>query len=110
MKHLVGKAKDSLAVQFMGEEVVVEALPLAAIKLFQVYVKKVNEDKKLSDEDRILSIQRYLIRHSVVGAADMTDEDLDSFPPRRLGELSRAIMEHNGVNVDPVAESAEGNV
>lgn len=110
MKHLVNKARDIITVDFMGDTVQVAAMSLSEIQSFRGLLKKLNEDKKLSDEDRVLAMNRTLIRKSVVDAEGLSDSELDSFPPKALRGLAQAIMEHNDLVATPDEPvDAEGN-
>jgi hypothetical protein len=108
MRNLIGKAKDLISIDFLDSQVQIAALSVSEIRKFQAKVKALNADKKVSDEDRALMIQRDLIRAAVVGASDMTDEELDTFPIKKLGELTREILSHNGLDPDK-AGAAAGN-
>jgi len=101
MKHLLGKAK-STKVPFLGSEVEVNKLTVAQVKQFQA---ELNAVKDVVDEDSGLKIQRTIVRMGVVGAADLTDEELDSFPLVELTALTQKILELAGV----AGASTEGN-
>jgi len=100
MKNLVGKVKAE-KVPFMGDHVEVTKLTVAQVRDFQ---KELNASKATEDEDTGLKIQRTIIRMAVVGAADLTDDELDSFPLVELSKLSQKILELAGVT-----GAAEGN-
>jgi hypothetical protein len=97
MRNLVGKVRDIVEVPFMGETVQVQSLTVKEIRDFQKFVKEAQKDES---EDGALGIQRQLIRLAVVGASDMTDDELDGFSIKSLASLSRSILEHNGLNPD----------
>jgi hypothetical protein len=101
MRNLIGKVRDTASVDFMGDKVEVVSLTVNEIRSFQKYAK---EAQKADSEDGALAIQRELIRLAVVGASDMTDEELDGFPIKALASLAKAILEHNGLDPDKAGE------
>jgi hypothetical protein len=101
MKHLVGKAQKAVKVTFMETETVeVKKLTVAQVKEFQ---KKLEEIKGQDSTESGLDIQRSVIRMGVVGAEDLTDEDLDSFPLDEVVNLAQKVLELAGVR------NTEGN-
>lgn len=89
MKHLIGK-EITKKVAFMGDEVEVRTLTVGQAREIEALTKKVN---KLPEEDRDhLSLLRAVVRIAVVGASELTDEELDSFPIVELSALSQTIM------------------
>jgi len=101
MKHLVGKAQKAVKVPFMdGETVEVKKLTVSQVRSFQSQLEGLKE--KDSAESG-LGIQRTIIKMAVVGAEDLTDEELDSFPLEAIVNLSQKILELAGVR------AAEGN-
>lgn len=99
MKHLIGKVK-SVAVPFMDETVEVRKLSVTQVRTFQTSLEAIKEKE---DSDQGLKIQREIIRMGVVGADELTDDDLDSFPLDDLSKLVQSILELAGV------KAAEGN-
>jgi hypothetical protein len=101
MKHLVGKAQKTVKVKFMdGETVEVKKLTVSQVKDFQSQLDAIKEK---DSTDSGLQIQRSVIRMGVVGAEDLTDEELDSFPLDEVVNLAQKVLELAGVR------SAEGN-
>lgn len=101
MKQLLGKVK-TVKVPFMEETVEVTRLTVAQVKEFQ---KELNASKDGEvDEEAGLKIQRTIIRMAVVGAKDLSDDELDSFPLVELTKLSQKVLELAGVT-----GSSEGN-
>jgi hypothetical protein len=95
MKHLVGLKQKTVKVPFMETETVeVKKLTVAQVKLFQ---SKLVESKDKEDEESGLRIQREVIRMAVVGAEELTDEELDAFPLDDLSKLVQKILELAGV-------------
>jgi hypothetical protein len=94
MKKLLGKVK-TITVPFMGDETVeVAQLTVAQVKDFQ---KELEAAKADEGEDSGVRIQRAIIRMAVVGAKELTDEELDSFPLVELTKLTQKILELAGV-------------
>jgi hypothetical protein len=100
MKHLVGKTQKAVKVPFAGETVEVKKLTVAQVKEFQTQLEST---KKEESADAGLNIQRTIIKMAVVGAEDLTNEELDSFPLDDIVKLAQKILELAGVR------SAEGN-
>jgi hypothetical protein len=100
MKKLLGKVK-TVKVPFMDETVEVSKLTVAQVKEFQ---KELGASKSVEDEESGLKIQRTIIRMAVVDAAELTDDELDSFPLVELTKLTQKILELAGV-----AGTSEGN-
>jgi hypothetical protein len=102
MKHLVGKAQKTVKVPFMDDTTVeVKKLTVAQVKEFQV---KLESAKGEDTTESGLNIQRSVIRMGVVGAEDLTDEELDSFPLDEVVNLAQKVLELAGV------KGVEGNV
>jgi hypothetical protein len=101
MKHLVGLKQKTVKVPFMDTETVeVKKLTVAQVKEFQAQLEVVKEKESA---DSGLNIQRTIIKMGVVGAEDLTDEELDSFPLDEIVNLAQKILELAGVR------SSEGN-
>jgi hypothetical protein len=101
MRNLIGKVRATTEVEFLGEKLEVASLTVGEIRRFQKFVKDSQKDES---EDGALGIQRELIRLGVVGAADMTDEELDGFPIKALSQLAKDILEHNGLDSEKSGE------
>jgi hypothetical protein len=101
MKHLVGKTQKAVKVPFMdGETVEVKKLTVAQVREFQSQLEAIKEQESA---DSGLAIQRTIIKMGVVGAEDLSDEELDSFPLEEIVNLAQKILELAGVR------SVEGN-
>ena len=96
MKHLVGKVITK-KVPFMEDEV--EIRKLSVNEVFQVQ-KLVTKSSKSKSEDAQLGLLRDVIRMSVVDAADLTDEDYNTFPIAELSLLTEAVIEFSGIGQD----------
>jgi hypothetical protein len=93
MKHLLNKGNRTVKVTFLGETIEVRKLTVGQVEAFQKKVKSAGEDDGLD-------IQRQIIRLGVVGAEDMTDEELNSFPLDDLSSLATEILQFVGVKSD----------
>jgi hypothetical protein len=93
MKHLVGRTITE-KVTFMGEEVEVKKLTVNEVFKIQDLIKK-SQNKKNEYDD--ISLIKDVIRLAVTGAAEITDEDFNSFPVGELTQLSEKIMSIAGL-------------
>jgi hypothetical protein len=89
MKHLVGK-EITKKVPFMGDEVEVRQLTVGQAREIEALTKEVNKQKE-ADRDH-LALLRKVVRIAVVGAEELTDDEIDTFPITELTALSQAIM------------------
>jgi hypothetical protein len=99
MKHLVGKTITE-KVPFMGDEVEVKKMTVGEILDMQKLIKSAAKSKK---EDAQIGLLRDIIRVAVIDAADITDEEFNSFPISELNSLSEKILELSGIG------GSEGN-
>lgn len=88
MKEFLGKNL-TRKVKFMDGEVEVKELTVADVKNIEA------ETKKLEDNEDQIEALHYILRLAVVGAEELTDEEIDSLPIAELTKLSEEIM---GVN------------
>ena len=93
-KDLVG-TKMSKPAKFMGAEVKISKLSVAEVMAVQEAAKDASKDA--SDETKGLGILRQIIRASVEGAQDLTDEEFNNFPMDELSKLSNEIMRFSGI-------------
>ena len=93
MKHLVGK-EITKKVPFMGDEVEVRQLTVGQARDIEALTKEVNKQKE-ADRDH-LALLRKVVRIAVVGAEELTDDEIDTFPISELTALSQAIMGQDG--------------
>jgi hypothetical protein len=91
MKNLVGKKQTKLF-KFMGEELKISKLSVADVLEIQTKAQK-NE----GDQDS-LEILKSIIRSSVEGAVDLSDQDFETFPMDELAKLSSEIMKFSGLD------------
>jgi hypothetical protein len=93
MKHLIGK-QITKKVPFMGEEVEIRPLTVGQAREIESISKASNELEE-KDKDHLILLRK-VVRMAVVGAEELTDEELDSFPIIELSNLSQAIMGSDG--------------
>jgi hypothetical protein len=107
MKALLSKANKTEKVKFMGTETVeVRKLNVAQVREFQKLISK--EDVE-ANQEKGLDLQRYVIRAAVVGAEELTDEEMDSFPLDDLSKLVNEILTLAGVRSDEGNASPKKN-
>jgi len=94
MKQFVGKVQTKKA-PFMDGEVEIKVLTVGDARLIEEKTKELNGKKKKDEGDQ-LELLRYVIRTTVIGAEELTDEELDGFPVSELTKLSEAIMNFGG--------------
>jgi len=97
MKALVGK-KMSKNVKFMGEDVKISKLSVAEVMDIQEKAQALNEDNASATAG--FDILTTVIRSAVEGAAELTDEDFQSFPMEELSTLSNNIMSFSGMGAE----------
>lgn len=92
MKHLVGKTITK-SVDFLGDKVEIKQLSVGAVLKLQ---------KELAKADELDSIETIgtIVRTSVIGAEDLSDEDFQSFPLGELLKLSEEIMAFAGLKAE----------
>lgn len=90
MKHLVGK-QVTKKVAFMGDEVEVKLLTVGQAREIEELNKKVHK-KAEKDRDH-LAVLFKIIRMGVIGAEDLSDEELETFPVSELTKISQSIMD-----------------
>lgn len=96
-KELIGK-KMSKPVKFMGSDVSISKLSVAEVMNIQELAKNT-----VGDEQEGFGILKTVIRSSVEGAADITDEDFSGFPMDELSRLSNEIMKFSGIGQEATA-------
>lgn len=90
MKNLVGKTQTK-KIPFMDDEVEIRKLSVAEVMELQNVIKKA---EKSNDGMKIL---REVLRVSVIGAQELSDEEFNSFPLADLTALSEQILEYCGL-------------
>ena len=109
MKHLLKSKLPSKKYSFMEQKDSVEIRKLSAQEVldFQAYVKSVTpKEGEEQDADSGLVVQFYLIRKTVEGADELSNEELKSFPLEDLSRLTEEILKFSGLD----AAKSEGNV
>lgn len=91
IKGLVGK-KMTKTVKFIGEDVKITKLSVAEVLDIQDRAKISNEDQESGFE-----LLKKVIKMSVEGADELTDEDFNTFPMDELSKLSNEIMKFSGI-------------
>lgn len=94
IKGLVGK-KMTKTVKFIGEDVKITKLSVAEVMEIQSKAKTLE-----GDESSGLELLKKVIRLAVEGAADLSDQDFESFPMDELSKLSAEIMKFSGISGD----------
>lgn len=84
----------------MGDEVEVKKMTVGEILDMQ---KLINSAAKSKKEDAQIGLLRDIIRVAVIDAADITDEEFNTFPISELNSLSEKILELSGIG------GSEGN-
>jgi hypothetical protein len=90
MKGLVGR-KMTKPVKFLNDEVKINKLTVAQVIEIQ------EAAKGQAEGENGFELLKKVIRMSVEDAADLTDQDFDSFPMDELSKLSEAIMQFSGI-------------
>jgi hypothetical protein len=88
---LVGK-RVTKEVAFMGDKIKINKLTVAEVTAIQEASKDLTENS----EDGLL-VLRQVIRSSVEGADELTDDDFQTFPLDELSKLSTEIMKFSGL-------------
>jgi len=89
MKHLVGK-KISKKVDFMGDKVEIKKLNVKEVLEIQESIKNIDEDNQVKTLNSI-------IRIAVVGADQLSDDEIAEFPLEELTTLSAEIVKYSGM-------------
>lgn len=93
MKSLVGR-KMTKTVKFMNENVEINKLSVNQVLEIQTVAKNAGEN------ENGLELLKMVIKQSVQGAEDLTDEDFNSFPMDELTKLSNEIMKFSGIGAE----------
>jgi hypothetical protein len=91
IKSLVGR-KMTKDVKFMGENVKISKLKLSEVMEIQEHATKLKDDDAMG-----IQVLTTVIRSSVEGADELSDEDFQQFPMDELAKLSNEIMKFSGV-------------
>lgn len=102
MKNLVGK-RITRSVNFMGEKLEISKLSVQQGLDIQELAKKMADAPE--DEGTGMEILMAVIKASVPGAAELSEEDFTQFPMDELSKLSKEIMQFSGM----AGEEPKGN-
>ncbi len=91
IKSLVGK-KMTKTVKFVGEDVKITKLNVSDVMEIQEKAKALESDSNAGFE-----LLKRVIKMSVDGASDLSDEDFQTFPMDELSKLSNEIMKFSGI-------------
>lgn len=94
IKALVGR-KMTKTIPFMGEKVEISKLSVQQVLGIQESAKGVKEDDASGFE-----VMKEVIRSSVAGGSDLTDDDFSSFPLDELSKLQGEIMKFSGIGAE----------
>jgi len=103
MRNMLNKDRKLKKLDFLGEKNAVEVRKLigSEVKSLQKDIKAL---QKLPEEEQGLAIRNLVLRMTVIGAEDMTDDEFDAFPLDDLATLTQSCLEYSGIS-----EPAEGN-
>lgn len=90
-KALIGK-RMSKNVSFMGAQVSISKLSVAEVLEIQDMAKDIE-----SSDSKGLDVLKKVIRSSVAGAADISDEEFRQLPMDELSNLSNEVMKFSGI-------------
>lgn len=91
IKSLVNK-KMTQNVKFIGEDVKISKLTVAEVMEIQDLAKN-----QSTEDSSGFELLKRVIKMSVEGGEELTDDDFNSFPMDELTKLSQAIMRFSGV-------------
>lgn len=91
IKDLIGK-KMTKEVAFMGQKVNINKLSVENVEAIQEQAKEIE-----ADPSKGFDVLKTVIRASVEGGAELTDEDFKGFPMDELSTLSNSIMAFSGI-------------
>lgn len=94
IKGLIGR-KMTKSVKFMAEDVKISKLSVSEVIEIQERAKSIEKD-----EAEGFNVLKTVIRASVEGAKDLSDEDFSNFPLDELSKLSNEIMKFSGIGQD----------
>lgn len=93
IRGLIGR-KMTKSVKFIGEDIKISKLSVSQ-------VLEIQQEAKVSSENETgFELLKKIIRMSVEGATELTDQDFDTFPMDELSKLSNEIMKFSGIASD----------
>jgi hypothetical protein len=81
--------------KFMGEDIKISKLNVSEVLEIQAKAKDLEKD-----DSKGFDVLKTVIRASVEGADELTDEEFDQFPMDELSKLSNEIMKFSGLGTD----------
>jgi hypothetical protein len=94
LSALVGR-KMNKVVKFMGEDIKISKLSVDAVLGIQAKAEKIKDTPSETDG---LDLLKTVIRLSVEGAEELSDEDFSTFPMDELSNLSNTILVFSGIS------------
>lgn len=103
MKNLIGTAAPTKKIDFLGQKnsVTIRKLNGREMKDFQAHIKTL---QSLPEEEQGLQVQYSVIRLGVLDAAELTDDELDTFPTADVVELAKEVLVYSGMNMEAPAK------
>jgi hypothetical protein len=100
MKHLIGSQSPVKKLSFLNKKDAVEVKKLTGleVKEFQSYIN--TEAKALPEAEQGLAIQRKIIRMGVIGAEELSDDEIDGFPLEEISKLAKEVLIYSGINTE----------
>ena len=92
------------SIKFMNEDIKISKLTVSEITEIR---EQANRAKNSTDDSDNLSILKNIVKKSVEGAEDLTDEDFDNFPMDDLSKLSNEIMKFSGLDTAQAGEKGK---
>jgi len=93
IKKLVGK-RVTKTVSFMGDKVTISKLSVDEVMRVQETVKDIESG---DDTRKGFEVMKVVIKSSVEGAHELSDQDFDTFPLDELSSLSNEIIKFSGM-------------
>jgi hypothetical protein len=91
IQALVGR-KMTKSVKFMSEDVKICKLSVSEVMEIQDKAKNIT-----TDDSEGFNLLKHVIKLSVEGASEISDQDFDNFPMDELSKLSNEIMKFSGI-------------
>lgn len=91
IKTLAGK-RISKQIKFMGEDIKIHKLSVGEVLKIQEQAKGIEQNEREG-----FNVLKTVIKSSVEGADDLTDEDFSNLPMDELSKLSNEIMKFSGI-------------
>ena len=92
IQNLVGK-RMTRDTKFMGESIKISKMSTKQVLEIQNYAKDASDESQEG-----LEVLKRIIRNSVEGADELSDDDFLNFPMDELNNLSKEIMKFSGLD------------